>query len=105
MSGQAIDLTAANFAANTAKGMVLIDFWAPWCGPCKMMGPILDNVATQVAGKAVVAKVNIDDEPALARQFRVMSIPTLVLLKDGALVKQWIGIQQAAGIVDVITKA
>jgi thioredoxin 1 len=105
MSDKVIQLTAANFDQVTAKGIVLIDFWAPWCGPCRMMGPILDDVAAKLGDKAVIAKVNVDDEAALASRFQVRSIPMLALMKDGGLVKQWVGVQQSATLVDAVSKA
>ena len=70
---------------------VLVDFWAEWCGPCKMIAPILDEVAGEQEGKVKVMKVNVDEQPDLARRFDVMSIPTLILFKDGAPAKRLVG--------------
>mgnify|MGYP001392237360 CR=1 FL=1 len=84
---------------------VLIDFWAPWCGPCRMQGPILDEVSTRVGEGAIVAKVNVDDEPALAGQFGVSSIPTLVVLKDRKLLQRWVGVQRADALVTALEGA
>ena len=78
---------------------VLIDFWAPWCGPCRTQGPILDQVSIQVGDTAVVGKVNVDEEPALAQQFGVQAIPTLVLMKDGKVLQRFVGVQQADALV------
>lgn len=88
----ATELTGANFSATVSTGVSLIDFWAEWCGPCRMMGPVLDDIAAQYAGKVTVGKINVDTEMELAQQFRVSSIPTLVILKDGAEVKRFIGV-------------
>jgi thioredoxin 1 len=70
---------------------VIVDFWAEWCGPCKMIAPILDEVATEQQGKVTVAKVNVDEHPGLARRYEVMSIPTLIIFKDGAPAKRLVG--------------
>ena len=94
MSAGIIELNDSNFDAETKTGVILIDFWAPWCGPCRMQGPILEQIAGQVEG-AKIAKLNVDEAPALAAKFGVMSIPTLVILKDAQPVKQFIGVQQA----------
>ncbi len=72
---------------------VLIDFWAPWCGPCRMFSPVIDELAEDYAGKAKIVKVNIDEEPELAQAFGVMSIPTLVLVKDGEAVSSSVGLK------------
>jgi thioredoxin 1 len=81
---------------------VIIDFWAPWCGPCRTQGPILDQVSLLVGDRAIVAKVNVDEERQLAAQFGVSSIPTLVVLKDGKVIKQFVGVQQAETLVRAI---
>ncbi|MFA7256598.1 MAG: thioredoxin [Kiritimatiellales bacterium] len=103
MSDKVKELTAADFANTTASGTVLVDFWAPWCGPCKMQGPILDKVADKVGDKAVIAKLNVDENPAIAAQFGVRSIPTLILFKNGQKVRDFIGVQQEAALVEVLT--
>ena len=91
---EVIHLTTAAFEKVATQGLpVLIDFWAPWCGPCRMQGPILDDVAKGAGAKAIVAKVNVDDEPSLAAQFGVQSIPTIVILKGGQIQKRMVGLQ------------
>ncbi len=103
MSEKVIELTVDSFNDAIASGTVLVDFWAPWCGPCKMQGPILDKVAEAVEGKAVIAKVNVDENAPLAAQFGVRSIPTLLLFKDGEKVQDFIGVQQEATLVEALT--
>jgi len=103
MSEKVIELTVENFNESIASGTVLVDFWAPWCGPCKMQGPILDKVADAVGDAAVIAKVNVDEHAPLAAQFGVRSIPTLLLFKDGEKVQDFIGVQQEATLVEVLT--
>jgi thioredoxin 1 len=88
-----IDLSAANFENEVLKSTVpvLIDFWAEWCMPCKMIGPLVDQLAAQYAGKMKVAKVNVDQENELSTQHSIVSIPTLVVYKDGKIVRQKVG--------------
>lgn len=89
----------------TKSGVVLVDFFATWCGPCRMLAPVLKEVASEVEGKAQVIKVDVDQFPELAQQFNVMSIPTLVVLKDNQPVNQIIGFRPKADLVDAIEKA
>ncbi len=88
-----LKITRENFENEVIKSNipVLIDFWAPWCGPCRMMGPIIEQLAEEYDGKAKVGKVNVDEEGELSQAFGVMSIPTIVLVKEGKVVKQVVG--------------
>ncbi|WP_020619447.1 thioredoxin [Paenibacillus daejeonensis] len=89
----AVALTKDNFKESIASGVSVVDFWAPWCGPCKMQLPIVEELSAEMEGQAVVAKVNVDEEPEIASQFGVMSIPTLILFKDGQPVDKMVGLQ------------
>lgn len=81
---------------------VLLDFWASWCGPCKMVSPIVDEVAQQLGEAAKVGKVNVDEEQDLAQKFNVMSIPTLVVIKDGKVIQSAVGVQSKQAILSMI---
>ena len=97
-------LNEANFKDEIASGVTLVDFWAEWCGPCQMMLPILEELSTKMEGKAKISKVNVDENPDLAAQFRVMSIPTLLVMKDGEVVEQLVGVQQADALETTLAK-
>src|SRR5210317_1920981 len=99
MAEGVIDLDGAGYDEATGTGVVLVDFWAPWCGPCKMQTPILEKVVAAVGDKAVIAKVNVDENPELAAKYGIRSIPTIILLKDGESKQQLIGLQQEAALV------
>ena len=83
---------------------VLVDFWAPWCGPCRMIAPVIEEIAAEFEGRAVVGKVDVDEEPGLAQRFGVMSIPTLIVLKGGKVVEQAVGARGKADVAAMINR-
>ena len=106
MAGVLLDLTNTDFDATVARGVTLVDFWAPWCGPCKMQTPILEQqVAPAMAGRAKIAKLNVDDAKELAVRFGVKSIPALFLFKDGQVVQQFVGLQRGDALVNALDDA
>jgi len=94
--------TAEFDAAVEAAPLAMVDFWASWCGPCKMLSPVVEAIAEQYAGKALVGKVNVDEEPELAARFGVMSIPTVVFLKDGREFDRKVGVMPAEAFTSVL---
>ncbi len=102
----ALKLTQDNFEQEVLKAdkPVLVDFWAPWCGPCRMVSPIVEEIAGEVAGRAKVGKVNVDEDPELAARYGVMSIPTLIVVKDGKVVSSTVGAQPKQAILGMLGK-
>ncbi|MBX7255860.1 MAG: thioredoxin [Candidatus Hydrogenedentes bacterium] len=101
----ALELTAGNFDSTVGAGVTLVDFWAEWCGPCRLMGPVLDDLAKDYGDKAKVRKVNVDNEPDLAMKFEVSSIPTLIVFKDGQISKRFVGVTQKNDLKAAIDSA
>ena len=101
-----LKITKDNFEEEVIKSSVpvLVDFWATWCGPCRMIAPVIDEVAAEFEGKAIVGKVNVDEEMGLAQRFHVMSIPTLIVLKDGKVVEQAVGARGKADVAAMIKR-
>jgi len=98
-------LTAQNFANKTKKGVVLVDFWADWCMPCKMMAPVLNDVAEATDGQATIYKLNVDEQQQVAAQYGIRSIPTMILFKDGKEVERIIGVKSKEAVIASINKA
>jgi len=86
-----VELTNGNFEATIAEGVTMVDFWAPWCGPCRMIAPVVEELAEDFEGKATIAKVNTDEEQEIAVKFGIRSIPTILFFKNGEVVDQMIG--------------
>lgn len=107
MAGEKITiLTKENFEQEVSGSdkVVMVDFWAPWCGPCRAVGPVMDELAGEYDGKAKVAKLNVDDEGEVAEKFRIMSIPTIMVFKNGEVVEKLIGARSKTELAGVIDK-
>jgi len=98
--GKYIELTNENFEATTSEGVALVDFWAPWCGPCRMIAPVIEELAADFDGKAAICKVNTDEQQELASKFAVRSIPTILLMKDGEVVETMVGAASKAAFAE-----
>ncbi|MCB5230558.1 MAG: thioredoxin [Candidatus Cloacimonas sp.] len=100
-----IELNSENFDKEIGSGVTAVDFWAPWCGPCKILGPVLNEIAVELEGKAKIAKLNVDDSQEIALRYRVMSIPTVIVFKDGKPISSTIGVVPKKALKDKIEAA
>lgn len=101
-----IEVNDENFQTEVldSKGLVLVDFWAPWCMPCQMLGPIIEELSTEIADKAKVCKMDVDKSQQVAAKYNIMSIPTVILFKDGELVEQFVGVKTKDEYAQAIDK-
>ncbi len=99
-----LDLTDKNFAEEISEGLVMVDFWAPWCGHCRMQTPILEQMSEDYLDQVKFVKVNVDENPATSQQFGIMSIPNMLLFKDGQVVENIVGVHQKAQLSPIIDK-
>jgi len=104
MAGNVLELTDADFDSviHDSDVPVLVDFWAPWCGPCKMMAPIVEEIATEYKGKAKIGKLNTDEARDSAMEFGISAIPTIILFKDGQVQKKWVGLTSKKDMASAI---
>ncbi len=101
-----VTVTDANFDEQVIKNTkpVLVDFWAVWCGPCQVQGPIVEDIAKELGDKAIIGKLNVDENPQVAQKYGIMSIPTIMIFKGGTVVKQFIGVQSKETLLGELNK-
>lgn len=97
-----LHLTKENFDASIAEGKVIVDFWATWCGPCRMQAPILDELDEQLGDKVKICKLDVDDEPAIAQRFGVFSIPTLMVFRNGEMISKEVGVHTVEQLMTML---
>ncbi|MCK4766512.1 MAG: thioredoxin [Candidatus Aminicenantes bacterium] len=99
---QVTDINDDNFYEVVGKGVTIVDFWAPWCYPCRMQGPILDKVAGKIGDKAKICKLNVDENREIPQKFGITGIPTMIIFKNGELAEQFVGVQSENTLVDTV---
>src|SRR5699024_2442845 len=99
-----IDVTDNDFAEKTSDGLVLVDFWAPWCGPCRMIAPVLEELDGELSDKVQIAKLNVDDNQETASQYGVMTIPTMLIMTEGNVVDHEVGCQPKEALAELVNK-
>ncbi|MGI6133039.1 MAG: thioredoxin [Christensenellales bacterium] len=99
-----LQLTMDNFNKTIAQGITLVDFWAEWCGPCRMLLPVIESVAQELEGKVKVAKVNVDNQEAIAQKYGILTIPTVILFKDGEVMEKLVGYKNKQVFIEMVNK-
>jgi len=99
-----LKINDANFDQIVKEGVALVDFWAEWCGPCRIQGPIMEKIAEKIGDKARICKINVDDNPVTAMKFEVTSIPTLILFNHGVVVERFTGLQSESVLLEAVQK-
>ena len=102
MAENVVELTDGDFESTVSDGVVLVDFWAPWCGPCKMLTPVIEELAGEYAGKATICKMNTDEHRDAAVQHAISAIPTLILFNGGQVAKKWVGLTTKDDLIEAI---
>ena len=102
MAENVVELTDGDFESTISDGVVLVDFWAPWCGPCKMLTPVIEELAGEYAGKATICKMNTDEHRDAAVQHAISAIPTLILFNAGEVAKKWVGLTTKDDLTEAI---
>lgn len=107
MGGNTLEITDDNFQSEVvnSEAAVLVDFWAPWCGPCRQIAPLIDQLATEYAGSVKVGKLNIDENPQVTSQFGIQGIPTLLVFKGGEVTERFVGIPPRARLIEALDSA
>ncbi|HEY9088130.1 MAG TPA: thioredoxin, partial [Anaerolineaceae bacterium] len=102
-----LNVTDASFSQEVLRSSlpVVVDFWAPWCGPCRSVAPVLDRLAQEMAGRVKIAKINVDENPVTMQQFGVQGIPTMLIVKDGKIIDRWVGALPEPGIRSRVARA
>lgn len=97
-------ITDQNFEVETNEGLVIVDFWAPWCGPCRIQQPILEELGQELEGKVKVTKINVDENPSAPQEHGIMGIPTMIIKKDGEIVEKLVGVHTKEIISDILNR-